>query len=104
MCVWAIRCLKCSVNHLNDRRNTFYCEAGVSKYRVTCLVWNSLQYLVCAAHACLVEENAPKMVAIWEYVSLAGEVSTAAVDDVDAWKAARSCDFLQPQMLLRRVT
>lgn len=44
------------------------------------------------------------MVAIWEYVSLAGEVSTAAVDDVDARKSARSCDFLQPQMLLRKET
>jgi hypothetical protein len=49
----------------------------------------------------LVVEYAPKVVPVWEHVSLAGQVGAPAVNQVQAGQPARLSNFLQPQVLLQ---
>jgi hypothetical protein len=49
----------------------------------------------------LVEEDAPKVLAVWEHVRLARQVGAAGVHKVDAGQAAGRGDLLQSQVLLR---
>ena len=48
----------------------------------------------------LIVENAAKVLAIWENIGLAGEIGSARIDQINAWKVVLLGDFLSAQVFL----